>query len=173
MLLLSHQPPRVNVMRPKLVILLSVLILISCSSEELAQTGPNGSWWVGGDDGGAKVFPIAVADPAMVLTAGIDDVCHRRIGHRLDRFMQRSGALVAAAGVDQNGALGCDDKAESCIVSKVFRVALFMRADNGESAGGDFGQRKGGALDGKHKGQKSGQRKQDAGHGGLRNVARP
>lgn len=55
MLLLSHQPPRVNVMRPKLVILLSVLILISCSSEELAQTGPNGSWWVGGDDGGVFI----------------------------------------------------------------------------------------------------------------------
>lgn len=55
MLLLSQQPHRVKVMKPKLVILVSVLILISCSSEELAQTGPNGSWWVGGDDGGVFI----------------------------------------------------------------------------------------------------------------------
>jgi hypothetical protein len=55
MLLLSQQRPRVNVMTLKLVILLSVLMLISCSSEELALAGPNGSWWVGSGDGGVFI----------------------------------------------------------------------------------------------------------------------
>lgn len=55
MLLLNQRRPRVNVMKLKLVILLSVLMLMSCSSEELVHVGPSGSWWVGGDDGGVFI----------------------------------------------------------------------------------------------------------------------
>ena len=128
---------------------------------------------LGSDDGGAEVFPIAVGDPAMILSAGVDDVFDRRVSHRFDRLMQSSGPLVASASVDEDGAFGRDDKAESGVVSKVFRVALFMRADNGESAGGDFGHRKGRGVGGQGESQEGGESKQDAGHGGLRNVARP
>ncbi len=55
MLLPNQRRPRVNVMKLKLVILLSALMLMSCSSEELVLAGPNGSWWVGSDDGGVFI----------------------------------------------------------------------------------------------------------------------
>ncbi|MFT6123467.1 MAG: hypothetical protein ACJASG_002001 [Oleiphilaceae bacterium] len=42
-------------MKRILVILSSVLTLTACSSEELAVVGPNGAWWVGGDDGGVFI----------------------------------------------------------------------------------------------------------------------
>jgi hypothetical protein len=84
-----------------------------------------------GDDHRALRLPVAVAEPAMILPAGIDHIDHRLIGDAAHRVMQPLGALVGPARIHQHRALGRDDKTEGGVVGQIGRAALRGLADDG------------------------------------------
>jgi hypothetical protein len=91
----------------------------------------------GGDDGRALVGPVAIAEPAVILAAGVDDDFHRLVGDLADRRVDFLCAPAAAAGIDQHDAFVRDDDAEGGVVGEVFRRALLLAADQRVDAVGD------------------------------------
>ena len=53
-----------------------------------------------GNQSSASFFEITVAQPTMILAAGIDYLDHRRVGKRIDQRIDLLRAAVAAAGID-------------------------------------------------------------------------
>ncbi len=82
-------------------------------------------------DGRALGLPVSVAQPAVVLAAGIDHMGDRLISDGADYLMQLLGGLPACTCVDQDRAVLRHHKAEGRVVAQVFRVALGQRADDG------------------------------------------
>jgi hypothetical protein len=89
------------------------------------------------DDGGALRLLIAVAEPAMVLAAGVDDVAHRRVGDLADSIVDRRSALPGPAGIDEQHAINGHDDAEGRIIGKILRAALGLFPDERPDPIGD------------------------------------
>ena len=85
----------------------------------------------GCDHGRTLSLPIAVAQPTMVLPAGVDHLFHRLICHGVHRCVQRLGALPGSPRINKHGTSLGHDQPEGRVVGVVFRVALLIGADNG------------------------------------------
>lgn len=72
-----------------------------------------------------------IAQPAVILIAGIDDPAHRLVRHLADGGRDLLGAQVAGAGVDQDHARGRDNETKIGIEPIVVGAALTQRADQG------------------------------------------
>jgi hypothetical protein len=91
-----------------------------------------------GDDARPALLEVAVAQPTVVLTAGVDDDLDRLIGHLLDERSDRRRTSFAAAGVDQHDARVGDDEAEGRVVAKVLGGTVAERTDDGVNALADL-----------------------------------
>ena len=79
-----------------------------------------------------------IAQPAVILIAGIDDPAHRLVRHLADGGRDLLGAQVAGAGVDQDHALGRDNETEIGIEPVVVGATLTERTDQGVDAVDDM-----------------------------------
>ena len=79
----------------------------------------------------AKPGKVAVAQPAVVLVAGVDDQLERLCGHFFDRFMQLGPHLVAGAAVDEHRTSRGHDQADVGIEPFVLVAATFDVAHKG------------------------------------------
>ena len=64
-----------------------------------------------GNDARPLAFEIVVAEPAMILPAGVDGVDHGLGCHLPDRGVDRLRVCKTAAGIDHDDALGRVDEA--------------------------------------------------------------
>ncbi|HWV14990.1 MAG TPA: hypothetical protein VN030_06120 [Cellvibrio sp.] len=55
----------------RLFVLLFILIISSCEVEVAEKLGPDGSWWLGGDDGGAFISVQDDANPTDRFYQGV------------------------------------------------------------------------------------------------------
>ena len=91
-----------------------------------------------GDDACAMFLEITVAQPAMILTTGIDNDLHR-----LRRDLGNGGldclcTQITATGVDQDDAFVCDNESERGVVAEILRRTVAERPDQGENRIGDL-----------------------------------
>jgi hypothetical protein len=89
------------------------------------------------DDFRALRSEVAVAQPAVVLAAGVDDPLHRLVGDLLDRRVDLLRALDAGAAVDQQRAGRRDHQADVGVQAFVFVGAAGLFTDEGIEARGD------------------------------------
>ena len=82
-----------------------------------------------GDDRGAFCLPVAIAQPAVILPAGIDDMGDGAVGQRGDDLVDHSRAVPRTAGIHENDARVGLDHTEGRVVRKIAGVALDHRPD--------------------------------------------
>ena len=56
-------------------------------------------------------FEVAVAEPAVVLPAGVDDPAHRQRADAAGRVVELARALVGGTAVDEHRTAGCEHQA--------------------------------------------------------------
>ena len=81
------------------------------------------------DDFGALALEIGVAQPAVILAAGVDHPAHGLAGQLFDFFVEQSGGLQRGARINEDGAFRRIDHAVVGVEPEVFRQAPANRAD--------------------------------------------